>query len=354
MEISVAWSRKLALVLFLIIASLAYIRAQDTSFVGPEPRMSMADIGLRYYAIKWSEAQWSELRGRQLELAFLIDDIGEPFLRAVRGTENSAIIDSLVEVTSRFTYFAPATRNGSRIESAYYLSVPFPDLSLSQARGGTTIYYPPTTVDRELLESDRYQLAPLSAFLELGLHANNHWGKIGDYLKPGGGMDMYFAFHLKNRWGFGGMLGVEFNAKDKLFSIDPYPNRTIDGAGGTYIGPLVEYTLRKTKQRDLALRGEVGIGSIFVASKVDAPNDDGFVEYEGLHLGLHLNYNLKFGQYGTTVSATDKETTGIYHGLNLYGGLRMRRYRYDQANGIYAFIGVGYRLGMNQLRRVAG
>ena len=165
---------------------------------------------------------------------------------------------------------------------------------------------------------------------------------------------MYFSLHWKNRWGLGGMLGLEFNQKKQLFPVDPFPNRELDTGGGTYVGPLVEYTLRKTKQRDLALRGEIGITNTFAAAKLAPPNDEGFVRYTGLHLGLHINYNLKFGKYGTTISATDKETTGIYHGLNLNAGVRFRRYSYDQVNGLYLFFGVGYRLGMNNLKRVEG
>ena len=326
------------------------LAAQDTTYVGPEPQLSIADIALHYYGIRWEDEQWRELRGTTLEMAYLVDDIGEPFLRAVHGTKDEVVIDSLIAATSRLQYFRPARQNGTRIESAFYLSVPFPDLALEQARAGSTIYYPPVTVSRDMMESDRYELSPLSAFLDLGFHANSPFGRIGEYLKPGGGMDMYFALHWKNRWGIGGMIGGEFNRKKKLFPADPFPGRDLDGAGGTYIGPIVEYTVHKTKQRDLALRGELGVGDVFISSKLDPPNEEGFIRKKGLHLGLHLNYNLKFGRYGTSVSATDKETTGIYHGLNLYSGIRLRRYGYREANGMYAFVGIGYRLGMNNLR----
>lgn len=346
---------KLLLLLGALFTKSSAVNAQDTSFVGPEPSISLAEIALRYYAIRWNDSQWSKLRGKEVEMAYLIDDIGAPFLRAVRGLDDQAVIDSLVKATNAFPYFNPATEGGISIESAYYLNILFPDLSKEQAsQASSPIFFPPVTVDRELLESELYQLASISAFLDLGFHANNPFGQVSNYLKPGGGMDLFFSFHWKNRWGLGGIIGVEFNAKKQLFPVDPFPGRALDAGGGTYIGPLVEYTLHKTKQRDLALRGEVGVATAIAASKLDPPDDEGFVRYNGLHLGLQINYNFKFGKYGTSISATDKETTGIYHGLNLNMGLRFRRYGYDEINGVYAFFGVGYRLGMNNLKRVEG
>ena len=65
-------------------------------------------------------------------MAYLIDDIGAPFLRAVRGLDDEAVIDSLVEETNAFPYFNPATKGGISIESAYFLNIFFPTLVRSK------------------------------------------------------------------------------------------------------------------------------------------------------------------------------------------------------------------------------
>ena len=327
------------------------LHAQDSTWVESEPNVSTIDIALRYYSISWSEEQWKQLRGKSLELGYLIDDIGEPFLRSVRGTDDKAIIHSLIAETSKLPYFTPAIENGVPVESAYYINIPFPDLGQSQAKSGSsTIFFPSIIVDRELLESEKYVLTNMSAFLDLGLHINSYQGPISNYLKTGGGLDTYFGFHWKGKFGLGGMIGVEFNKKKQLFPIDPFPMREVDMGGGTYIGPIVDYYIIKTKKRELSLRGELGIGTTIVASKIDPPNEEGFIKYNGIHVGTHINYNIKLGKYGSTTSASDKVTTGIYHGLNIYSGVRLRHYTYSEARGLYLFLGVGYRLGMNNLK----
>ena len=328
------------------------LAAQDTTFVRAQPPGSEAELAITYYRIGWTPEQWERLRGRSLTLVYLVDEAGRARLDVIRGADEADIRDSLVTVTARLPPFGPATRGGAPVASTYWLEFGFPDLAQDQAAAAnSTIFFPTTIVDRDQLTTEAYELLGLSLFMDVNLFTNRYLGEIGETLRTGGGFDLTLGFRGRRRWGGNLLLGIEFNGKRRLFPEDPIPGRDPLGAAGAFIGAAAEYGLRENKRHELALRAELALGSLTVANKLDPPADNGWVRHDGLHLGLVLNHNLRIGRYGTSVSASDRRTTGTYGGLNLRAGWRYRYYADRSGTGSYFFLGAGYHLGMREFVR---
>jgi hypothetical protein len=323
----------------------------DSTFVPAEPPLSLARFVMHYLSLKWTDEQWEQLAGREIELLYVIDDIGEPFLEGVRGTEDAIIIDSLRAATSRLPYFTPATEAGQRTESLFSARINFPAYQPAEGDEELTVLVIPAPVDRDELAS-KYERNRNAIFLDFNATFVDHLGRLDTYLKPGGGLDMHIGGRWSDRWGAALSVGMEFHGRRQPFPDDPYPNREDQSSTDISFGGLLDRVLTTTDRGLLSLRGELAYGQLNAANRLESGgSEEGWVAYRGLHTGVHLSYSIRIGRYTPNVSYSREETTARYSALNIVGGLRYRYYGDREGTGAFYFLGLGYRLGRDDFRR---
>ncbi|WP_020566945.1 hypothetical protein [Neolewinella persica] len=324
-------------------------RAQDTTYVPAEPPISVARMAIFYYDINWTDEQWAELAGRQVELIYLIDEVGEPFLQASRGLPDDAVRDSMTIATSRLPYFTPARRGEFFEESVYSVQFSFP--SYRPAAGNDLLLMSRflLPVSREVL-AEEYVKDYNAVFIDFNLNYLSHLGTPGSYLKGGGGFDMYIGGMWKPRWGAGLAMGTEFNGKKRSFPDDPIPGRE-GAASGVWIGGLLNHNLKMTDRGLFSIRGELAYGVLNAANRLDPDEDEGWVQYRGVHTGIHVNYALRFSRFTPNPGLVNGHVTARYSAINFTGGLRYRHYGDKEGTGAHWFLGIGYRLGRDDFRK---
>jgi hypothetical protein len=145
-------------------------------------------------------------------------------------------------------------------------------------------------------------------------------------------------------------MGVEFNGKQRTFPDDPIPGR-LDAASGVWIGGLVNHDLKMNDRGLLSVRGELAYGALNAANRLDPDEEEGWVQYRGVHTGVHLNYALRFSRFTPNPGLVNDHVTAHYSAVNFTGGLRYRYYGNKEGTGIHLFLGIGYRLGRDDFRR---
>lgn len=325
-----------------------FVSAQDSTYVPAKPPISVARMMIYYYDIKWTDEQWAALTGQSIELFYLIDEVGEPFLQASRGLPDQVYRDSMDIATGRMPYFTPAYRDGIAEESVYSIQFSFP--AYRQDTSGTPIFFNLfQAVSPDELATD-YKRDFNAIFLDFNLNYINHLGRPDAYLHGGGGFDMFIGGRFADQWSAALAVGTEFTGKKQPFPDDPIPDRD-DQATGVWIGGLINRDLRSTDQSILSLRGELAYGALNAANRVDPDEDEGWVQYRGVHTGISVNYALRFSKYTPNPGIMGDVVTARYSAINFNAGLRYRYYGDKEGTGAFWFIGVGYRLGRDDFSK---
>ena len=310
-------------------------------------------MALHYYSIDWTAAQWDTLRGREVELFFLIDRIGEPFLQTVRGIDEPEILDSLAVATSRLLYFTPARDEGELVESVYGIYFTFPDRPLRQRNEPDyatnwlgVSFIPPGDLERD------YAFDRFSFLIDYNVLFADYVGAPGEFIKPGGGFDLVFASRWSPRWGAGVAIGLDMAALRKALPEDPLA-RSDGGVANGYFAGCLDRVLRVSPQEEWTVRGELGYGFLGIANDQDE-QPDGDLNHGGLHTGLSLRYSNPFGQPGAGGAVRDArgrvQAQGF--GYNLFAGLHYRYLGDRTGTGIYYFLGAGIRIGGARYQRI--
>ncbi|MBC6994817.1 hypothetical protein QWY85_07205 [Neolewinella lacunae] len=338
------------LIAFLVFfCSFLTVHAQDTTYVPAEPPFSVTRMALHYYSIKWTDEQWKALAGQEVELVYLIDKVGEPFLQASRGLPDQSVQDSFSIATGSLPYFTPARQGGVFVESIYSIRFSFPAYQRVASRDSILFFNYFVPISREEL-AEKYVKDYNAVFLDFNLNFLNHLGTPGSYLKSGVGFDVYIGGNWNPHWGAALAMGVEFNGKQRSFPDDPIPGR-LDAASGVWVGGLVNHDLKMTDRGLLSVRGELAYGALNAANRIDPDLEEGWVQYRGLHTGVHFNFAWRFSRFSPNPGIIDEHVTARYSAVNFTGGLRYRYYGNKEGTGAHFFIGVGYRLGRDDFRR---
>ena len=332
----------LPILFLLLLPTLVTAQITDTTSTEAAPPISMAALALHYYDIDWTDAQWDTLRGERLELFYLIDEIGEPFLQSVRGVDDPAILDSLAAATGRLSYFTPARRDGAIVESAWGFYFSFPDATKNRfaTRQPVNLFTPQIIYKEELEQS--YSFSRFSFVIDYNITFINHLGRPNQYFKPGGGIDMVFASRWSPNWGAGVGLGLEFNGQSDILPEDPF-QRTGTRLIGVYMGGVLDRVLLLSENKELILRGEIGYGGLTFADDDDLPDDD--FGFNGLHTGLLLHYSKPFKPIAFAGRDINGRVQASGFHYNIFGGVRFRYYGDRSATGPMLVLGAGIRIG---------
>ncbi len=330
-------------ILLLFLCFTAGLSAQtDTVSTPPVPRVEVRELALHYINLDWTKAQWDSLSGNVMELSLYVDEIGEPYLQSARGFESPAVFDRLVAATNTLTYFHPAERNGSFVGAEYTLWVIFPAAGTGIFHP-SLLYEPPPVITEDSL-AENYLSARNVLFFDFNLLYNHFTGAPGRYLKNGFGMDLAFGGRWSDHLGAGLILGVELNDRHQPFPEDPYPDRD-EISSGVLIGGLLDYNLAIPERSYLSLRTELAYGVLNAANRLDPDEEEGWVQYRGLHTGLVLQYTLRIGKHKLSPTFNPAIVTTSYSAVNVLTGIRYRYYGDRVGTGTYYFIGLGYRVG---------
>lgn len=341
--------------LFLITPSL-FAQTPDTAFVQAQPPTSLPALALHYYSIDWTAEQWDTLRGRELELFYLIDNIGGPFLQSVRGTDRADILDSLNSATSRLLYFTPAQYHGGPVESAYGFYFAFPDRPPPSRASQLTQYAPgwpySTFVSPEELRED-YLADGIGFTVDYNAFFASYLGAPSAYAAPGGGIDIAPGLQWSPRWRAGLSLGFNVANLRKALPEDPLV-RTDGSLANGYAAATLDRIVKSSAKAEWNIRGELGYGSFRIAND-DDEQPDGELVHGGLHTGLLLQYANSFGNPAERGAVRDYrgrvQQPGF--GYNVLAGIRYRYLGNRTGTGIYLFLGAGIRIGSTRYSRVA-
>ena len=338
--------------LFLAFISLLCTRvsAQDTTYTAAVPPLDAARFAAHYITVRWTDEQYETLGRRPLELLFVVDEIGEPFLEGIRGSDDPAIRDSLVAATGRLPYFEPAYENGAAVNSLYSVRIVFPRFGQADTRPVSPWngFARPMVPEDSLLNA--YERERNVSFLDFNVTFVRHLGRPGEFLRPGGGFDMSFGGRWDKHWGAGMILGVEANSRAKPFPEDPLPDRENQGTTGGFLGAVLDYGKPIGARGTLSARTELAYATLTVANAQNN-NDDPVITYRGLHTGLSLSYAWRIGRRSAYSQPQVRDLNVIYSNLNLSAGFRYRYYGNENGRGAHYFIGLGYRLGVDRYRR---
>ena len=318
----------------------------DSTYVGPQPPVSLPALALHYYSIDWTPAQWDTLRGRELELFYLVDEVGEPFLQTVRGVDEPAILDSLRVATGRLLYFEPARRDGKIVEGVFgfYFTFPnrtqaFGDVQYTGPWSGGS-YLPPEQVVKN------YTFSRFDFVIDYNALFADYVGAPNRYAKPGAGFDLVFAGRWSPRWGAGVAIGLDFAGLRSALPEDPQ-NRSDGRLANGFFAATIDRVIDVSPTQEWMLRGELGGGFLGIANDEDE-NPDGDLEHGGLHTGLLLHYSKPFGDFATGTGGGTLDRRGRVQragfGYNLFAGVRYRYLGDRSGTGLYYVLGAGIRI----------
>ena len=320
----------------------------DSTYVGPQPPMSLSALSLHYYSVDWTPAQWDTLRGRELELFYLVDEIGEPFLQTVRGIDEPAILDSLRIATGRLLYFKPARSEGKITDGVFGFYFTFPDRA--QAYDAARYIGPWTGIVGAYIPSEQltkdYVFDRFNFVIDYNALFADYVGAPNRYAKPGGGFDLVFAGRWSPRWGAGVAIGLDAAGLSSALPEDPL-NRSDGRLFNGFIAATADRVFNVSPSREWMLRGELGAGFFGIAND-DDENPDGSLEYVGLHTGLLLHYSNPFGDFATGTGGATLDQKGRVQragfGYNLFAGVRYRYLGDRSGTGVYYVLGAGFRI----------
>ncbi|WP_116105001.1 hypothetical protein [Lewinella sp. IMCC34191] len=340
---------KVFLSLFLLIGTTALQAQADTTYSPPIPRMELSDLAGYYINLDWSPAQWDSLQGSLVELAFYVDEIGEPYLNYARGFESPAIFDRLVEATGRLTYFEPAKRGDSPEGGEYLFWITFPRFGEGQFQWERIYGNLPAKMNTDSLRKSFYR-SRNAVFVDMNIYYSNYTGNAGTYLSGGFGLDVTIGGRWSDRIGAGVILGLEGNDRHRSFPDDPFPERD-EWSSGLFAGGMLDYLLLLRDKSYLSVRPEVAYGLLNAANRIDPDDEEGWVQYRGLHTGVVIHYSFRLGKYVPNLPFSNDYTSARFNAFGLETGFRYRYYGDKAGTGGYWFIGLGWRFGRDDFRR---
>jgi len=318
---------------------------QDSLNRDAAPSISLNRLVLEYYRIDFEPEIREELTGVELELIYLIDSFGYPYLEEVNGTSNTIIRDSLVERTKVIPLFSPALTDGVPVESLYFIRFSYP----SYSQGGQLMEYDllnrlqnARIEDFEFIEEDGSRFD-----IPMGIHSNFWSGNAADFLRPGGGMKVDIIGTFKNQVSAGLSLNFFFNRRYNEFDLATNREQLRSTTGalmGLSIGKWIDFRDRK---QAFHLNFEANYALLNVTEN-QGDNDPDWVQFRGFSPGVVLSFPIWTIAKKPIINAF---SSGVqYHELASHLAFRPMLMNQNQGSGILFEVGLHYRLSMRYVK----
>jgi hypothetical protein len=324
--------------LFLCFTSLN-AQHKDSLNQDASPKYGINHLAIKYLGIDFTKDQRNELKDKEIEFIFSLDEYGNPTLAEVNGVTNPHIIDSLISKTKDVERFNPRIRNGTAEPSIYFMHLTFPSYKFSNQVYG-------------ILQGSAYNEAKLEDFeyinetgqrldMIIGGFANQFLGKPSRHLTIGGGMKMDINFTAKNKLFYGMNMSFAQNGLKEDYPINSLRKQTapVSGFVGLSFG---KWFSNYTVQFDL----DVTVHNII---KRNGENDPDWFQLNGWSPGIVVFYPVWQGKVKPMYSYGSP--TLVNQNLNLNLGLRYVSYSLKEASGIMVEFGASYRLGFKIINK---
>ncbi|MGB4972683.1 MAG: hypothetical protein WBO32_08485 [Cyclobacteriaceae bacterium] len=338
MKETMTFHLKIGFTLLLIIGILPCHLLAQVGDREPEPEGGIAQLALQYFKINFSKEQRSHLEANELELIFMVDEVGNALLEKVNGTEDQAIIDSLYNKTLTVAKFIPQQVDGKDVPSVYFMILRFPQYKSIRFNNYSNAW----RFGRPTLEDlEDYTLGGRWDML-IGGVMNQFTGRPSDYLKTGGGMKFDFIFTGRKNFGMGLIMSVYGNSSKMDYPINTL--RPQDPAPSTMIIGLATYQRLTEKERsEVSLQFELGYATQNIVTR--EYGSDYWLQLRGYSPGVTLNYLIQLGK--KSLSQYYYEPIILSHHLNIHMSMRYIVLDLREATGPMVEIGLAYRMRMN-------
>lgn len=329
---------KTRLILFsLLLALPGYLLAQEEGYREVEPVGGITQLALRYFKIDFSKDQRRQLEDNELELIFMVDEVGNAMLEKVNGTADQAIIDSLYNKTLTAAKFIPQQVDGKDVPSVYFMILRFPKYRTTASRNTFDWRF-----GKPRLDDLEYYILGGRWDMLIGGVMNQFTGRPSDFLKTGGGVKFDFIFAGAKNFGMGMIMSAYGNASKKDYPISTL--RPQDYAPSTVIiGLATHHRLMEMERREVNLQLELAYASQNIVSREDG--SDYWLQVRGFSPGVSLNYMIQLGK--KSLSNYYYEPIILSHHLNVHMSMRYLSLDLREATGLMFEIGLAYRMRMN-------
>jgi len=319
----------------LLILPLVGVTAQSTNL--PTDRdliapLSASRLAATYYDIEFSPAQRDSLGDEQIELIMMIDTGGRASLYATNNVTDPVIIDSLRQRTEALPLFTPAIFDGRVIESVYTLYFSFPNYrrTFSGTSDLAYEYRRYTLEDFDYLERSQERIDILFAGA-----VNQFIGRPSRFLSTGGGMKVDIIYTDPGARAYGLFMSFYGNHLRR-----PYPivtTRELNPAPPTLLVGLLYGRYFDA----WSMQGELGYAQQNLSPRL-GDDDNDWLRASGASLGIVLSRSFALGP-GRFDYLYGSPTVSAGH-ISLHCALRYQHYDLNEASGLMAEVGIGYRL----------
>ena len=310
---------------------------------GPEPIGGISKVALPFYKIKFTPEQKEQLRQKEIELVFEVDEHGIATLESIQGITNSDILDSLQRAATKIPAFRPRVVDGVRESSIYFLKFQLPDYNTEVSQQRKQIFFPNNYIEPALEDFEYIHKSGIRLDMLIGAVGNIFMGRPGDYLLPGGGMklDMF----LTGSKGYGGGMIMSFYGNKQKQGYPIISSRDQNSAPPTLLlGAGINKLLQVKEKSELMAQLELSYAVQNITPKLDEHDQD-WVQLQGFSPGLVLNYLLKIGKDKATYYYGSPSI--LSHYINVHGAVRPVFFNLKEATGIMAEVGISYRFGIH-------
>lgn len=327
-------------VLFIVFLIAGSVQAQtDTTSTVAEPSGGIERLAWVFYTIEFTSEQRQSLAGRPLEFFFYVDHTGEAKLESTNGTDDQAIIDSLMTAGQVLPPFTPATKGGMAVPSLYMMKLTFPSYQPSSSSFYTTTVHPYIGKYR-LSDFDTLAVDHPSIHILFGGFANGFTGPAGNFLGPGGGFKVEMVFFDSNLMYYGMNMAFSGNERKRDYRISD--EREQEGFPPTlFLGITAGKKLRDfliQVDADLALQNIITI---------DSNSEREPVQFWGFSPALVINYPIGIG---SRVVVNHFGSVRFDHYLNVHTGYRHLFMDNSQAKGGMWELGLSWRFANSPVR----
>ena len=332
---------KSTLIFFLISLYAWNTNAQDTDVLNQEasPKNGINDLAVKFYGIDFTREQRKELKDKEIEFIFQIDELGKVTLSEVNGTHHVNIIDSLKTRTNKLNNFNPKIVNGIPKPSIYFMQLVFPNYKLTKQRIG--IIQSLTYSEADLEDFEYIQKTGEKIDMVFGGMMNNFYETPSEYLGLGGGMKMEVSYTDKKQFIYGLGMSVYGNNKKKK-----YPIITSNELFSTPTTVLLGIVFGKWMKK-INFQAEINYAVQNISK--DVSENLKVIQLTGWSPGFVVNYPIRIGKEKTTYYYGEPSLFGSH--LNFHFGLRYLSLSLSEASGIMTEIGISYRMSIHKVNK---
>lgn len=304
------------------------------------PKGGLNALAVKYFGIDFTKDQRKLLVNKEIELIFLVDELGAPVLSEVNGIDDMGILDSLYAKTLEIENFNPQIRNGEPEPSIFFIQFIFPRYKMTKSNFGLLqgmAYNEAKLDDFEYLEP-----SPASFDLLIGGLVNQYFGEASDFLKFGGGMkcDLTVADRKGYIYGinmsfYGNQLKQDYPLQSERIQLSTPPSLLLGIIFGKKYGRV-------------NIQAELNFAQQNVTARMEEDDED-WIRFEGWSPGLLFHYPIRLGKaspmyyYG--------EPSLFVNNADIHFGLRYIDLSLPQASGLMIEVGLSYRMVVRSVEK---